>query len=97
MGGGGGGSTFPDRERHGHHTVGPRHSVQAADEVREVVQHTEVMLHHHHVPSGRQIGVILLHAILQRQSESGAAGDHLSAASKSRMARAAFSLCFTSK
>ena len=42
--------TFSDRERHGHHPIGSRNSVETADEVREIVQYTEVMLHYHHIP-----------------------------------------------
>ena len=37
--------TFPHTERHGDHAVGPGHTIQAADEVWEVVQHWQVMFY----------------------------------------------------
>ena len=46
--------TFPDAEGHGDHSVRAGHSIQAADKVRQVVQHTQVMLHHNDVPVGHQ-------------------------------------------
>lgn len=48
--GGGFELTFPDAEGHGDHSVGAGDSVQAADEVRQVVQHTQVVLHHNDIP-----------------------------------------------
>lgn len=44
------GLTFSDAERHSDHTVGTWHTVQTADEVGEVIQHTQVVLHHNDVP-----------------------------------------------
>lgn len=38
--------SFSDGEGHGHHTVGRRLSVEAANEVREIVQDGEVVLHY---------------------------------------------------
>ena len=42
---------LPDPNGQGDHAVGPRHSIQATDEVGEVVQDTQIMLHHDHIPS----------------------------------------------
>ena len=41
-------------EGHGDHAVGPRLAVQAADEVGQVVQHCQVVLHRHHILAGIQ-------------------------------------------
>ena len=58
----------PDRERHSDHAIGSGDSVQAADEVGQVVQHGEVMLHHYdelvgvdQVPDGHGRVQSLLH------------------------------------
>ncbi len=42
--------TLSDAEGHGDDPVGAGDSVQTADEVRQVVQHTQVVLHHNNVP-----------------------------------------------
>ncbi len=41
-------------EGHGDHSVRARLAVEAADEVREVVEHRQVVLHHNHVLLGAQ-------------------------------------------
>jgi hypothetical protein len=42
------------REGQGHHTICSRFSIQAADEVRQVVQYTQVMLHHNYITAHSQ-------------------------------------------
>jgi hypothetical protein len=42
-------ATFPHAEGHSDHTIRPRHPVQAADEVGEVVEHREIVLYHNDV------------------------------------------------
>ena len=41
--------TFLDTEGHGDDTVCSRDTVQAADEVREVVQHTQIMFYNYYI------------------------------------------------
>ena len=50
--------TFPHSNGHRDNAIDSRHSIQTADEVREVVQNAQVMLHHNHIPreSGRRGG-----------------------------------------
>mmetsp|Transcript_16711 Transcript_16711/g.24544 ORF Transcript_16711/g.24544 Transcript_16711/m.24544 type:complete len:414 (-) Transcript_16711:112-1353(-) len=40
---------FPSAEGHGDDPVGGGHAVEAADVVRQVVQHSQIVLHHQHV------------------------------------------------
>ncbi len=40
---------FSNAEGHSHHPVRSRLAVQAADEVRQVIQHCQIVLHHNHV------------------------------------------------
>lgn len=47
------GLTFPDAEGHGDDPVGAGDAVQAADEVWQVVQHAQVVLHHDDVPEAQ--------------------------------------------
>lgn len=47
--------TFSDAEGHGDNSIGAGDSIQTADEVRQVVQHTQVMLHHNDVPRTRAL------------------------------------------
>ena len=42
--------TFSYAEGHGHNTVCPWHAVQTTDEVRQVVQHTEIVLNNDNIP-----------------------------------------------
>lgn len=42
--------TFSDTEGHGDHSVSTGDSVQTADEIRQVVQHAQVMFYHNDVP-----------------------------------------------
>ena len=44
--------TFSDAEGHSDHSIGSRHAVQAADEVGEVVEHRQIVLHHDDVAVG---------------------------------------------
>ena len=46
--------TFSNTEGHGDDSIGTRHTIQATDKVREIVQHTEVMLHNYHIPEGER-------------------------------------------
>ena len=46
--------TFADRERHCDDTVGALHAVETADEVGQIVKHTEIVLHHNHVAARRR-------------------------------------------
>lgn len=41
--------TFSDREWHGYHSICSRNTIETADEVRQVVKYTEIMLHNHHI------------------------------------------------
>lgn len=43
--------TLSDAEGHGNDSIGARDSVQTADEVRQVVQHAQIVLHHDDVPA----------------------------------------------
>jgi len=50
--------TLSDAEGHGHDSVGARDAVQTTDEVREVVEHAEVMFYHDDVPGVHKIHII---------------------------------------
>lgn len=45
--------TFSDAEGHGDNSIGAGDSIQTADEVRQVVQHTQIVLHHNDVPKAQ--------------------------------------------
>lgn len=47
-------NAFPDGEGHGHNTVGTGHTIQAADEIRQIVQYWQVMLHYNNEPRQKQ-------------------------------------------
>src|SRR5262245_53408226 len=40
---------FTHTEWHSHHTIGAGLAVQTANEVGEVIEHAQIVLHHHHV------------------------------------------------
>lgn len=42
--------TFSYTEGHGNHTVSARNSIEAANVVREIVQHAQIVLHDNNVP-----------------------------------------------
>lgn len=42
--------TFSYTEGHGNHTVSARNSIEAANIVREIVQHAQIVLHDNNVP-----------------------------------------------
>lgn len=94
------GSTFSDAEGHGDHAVGTGDSVQTADEVRQVVQHTQVVLNHNDVPGsqwpwvGTAVCRLLTPAVVTLNTGRCL---YLSGVMSERMVMAAFSLCFTSR
>mmetsp|Transcript_1662 Transcript_1662/g.3485 ORF Transcript_1662/g.3485 Transcript_1662/m.3485 type:complete len:275 (-) Transcript_1662:506-1330(-) len=49
--------THPHTERHGNNTVCSRTSIQDAHIIRQIIQHCQIMLHHHHIPSIPQLGM----------------------------------------
>lgn len=56
--------TLSDAEGHGDNSVGAGDSIQTADEVRQVVQHTQVVLHHNNIPETHTMIIQLKDAVL---------------------------------
>lgn len=63
--------TFSDAEGHGDNSIGAGDSIQTADEVRQVVQHTQVVLHHNDVPKTQVMTNITIVATNSDYVETG--------------------------